>query len=234
MVVGATVRLVGLPVEFSAAVATFPSVEAASKVVYEIMRAGLNPAAMELLGPECVDLMNKEENLDLIVSPTLFMEFHGSTTSQLAEVLELSEEICKAGECTQFQPGLGRSERDRIFKARHALGEMIARNHPDCGIMVLDVAVPITAYAALITDIRKELAGTNLVSYYISHAGNGNVHLNILGKKVIRKNGISSNKSPSVWCPKVLNWAVLRPVSMVSGWEKENTWLPNMAPVCSG
>jgi D-lactate dehydrogenase (cytochrome) len=60
---------------------------------------------------------------------------------------------------------------------------MIPRKHPDCGIMIMDVAVPITAYSALITEIRKELAGTHLVSYYISHAGNGNVHLNIVGKK---------------------------------------------------
>jgi D-lactate dehydrogenase (cytochrome) len=183
VVVGATVRLAGLPAELSAAIATFPTMETAGRAVFEIMRGGLNPAALELLGPKCIELMNKEENLGLIVSPTLFMEFHGSTTSQLAEILELSEEICKAEGCSQFQPGLGRTERDRIFKARHALGEMIPRNHPECGIMVLDVAVPITTYAALITDIRKELDGTNLESYYISHAGNGNVHLNILGKK---------------------------------------------------
>ena len=180
---GATVRLAGLPAEFSAAIATFSSMETAGKAVFEIIRAGLNPAALELLGPGCIELMNKDEGLDLNVSPTIFMEFHGATTSQLAEVLEISKEICRAEGCGQFQPGLGRAERDRIFKARHALGEMIPRNHPDCGIMVLDVAVPITAYSALITDIRKELAGTNLVSYYISHAGNGNVHLNIVGKK---------------------------------------------------
>ena len=183
IVVGATVRLAGLPAEFSAAIATFPSMETAGKAVFEIIRAGLNPAALELLGPGCIELMNKDEGLDLNVSPTIFMEFHGATTSQLAEVLEISKEICRAQGCGQFQPGLGRAERDRIFKARHALGEMIPRNHPDCSIMVLDVAVPITAYSALIADIRKELAGTNLVSYYISHAGNGNVHLNIVGKK---------------------------------------------------
>ena len=183
IVVGATVRLAGLPAEFSAAIAAFPSMETAGKAVFEIMRAGLNPAALELLGPECIDLMNKEESLGLNVSPTLFMEFHGSTASQLAEVLEISEEICRTEGCSQFEPGLGRAERDRIFKARHALGEMIPRQHPDCGIMIMDVAVPITAYSALITEIRKELAGTNLVSYYISHAGNGNVHLNIVGKK---------------------------------------------------
>ena len=183
IVAGATVRLTGLPAEFSAAVATFPSIEAAGKAVFEIIRGGLNPAALELLGPECIELMNKEENLGLNVSPTLFMEFHGSTTSQLAEILEISEEICGAEECSQFQSGLGRAERDRIFKARHALGEMISHAHPDCGIMIMDIAVPISAYSALINEIRKELAGTNLVSYYLSHAGNGNVHLNIVGEK---------------------------------------------------
>jgi D-lactate dehydrogenase (cytochrome) len=183
IVVGATVRLAGLPAEFSAAIATFPSVETAGKVVFEIMRGGLNPAALELLGPECIELMNREENLGLNVSPTLFMEFHGSTTSQLAEILEMSEEICRAEGCSQFQPGLGRVERDRIFKARHVLGEMIFHNHPDCHILVMDVAVPIAAYSALIAEIKKSLAGTGLVSYYLSHAGNGNVHLNIAGKK---------------------------------------------------
>ena len=198
IIVGATLRLVGLPVEFSAAVATFPSVEAAGKVVFEIMRSGINPAALELLGPECIELMNAEENLDLKISPTLIMEFHGATTSQLTEVLAMAEEICKSEGCQMFEPGVGRSERDRIFKARHALGEIIIRNHPDCGILVMDVAVPITAYPELISAIRAQLEPTDLISYFISHAGNGNVHLNIAGQKGNREqwdliNQISQN-----------------------------------------
>jgi D-lactate dehydrogenase (cytochrome) len=183
IVVGATIRLVGLPVEFSAAVATFPSIDAAGKTVFEIIRSGLNPAALELLGPECIELMNREEGLELNLFPTLFMEFHGTTTSQLAEVLDMAEEISRAKGCINFEPGVGRARRDRIFKARHALGEMILRNHPDCGILIMDVAVPITAYSELIATINAEMAETNLVSYYLSHAGNGNVHLNIAGKK---------------------------------------------------
>ena len=181
VIVGATVRLVGLPVEFSAAIASFPSIETAGKAGFEVMRAGLNPAALELLGPECIELMNKEENLELNVAPTLIMEFHGSTTSQLAEVLEMAEDICSTVGCRKFEPGLGRSERDRIFKARHALGEMIIRNHPDCGVLIMDVAVPITAYSELIAAIRQEMAATNLVSYYVSHAGNGNVSRSSIG-----------------------------------------------------
>ena len=187
VVVGATVRLAGLPAEFSAAIANFPSIEKAGKAVFEIIRGGLNPAALELLGPECVELMNREASLGLDVRPTIFMEFHGSTTRQLAEILQMAEGICGEQGCRSFKPGLGRSERDRIFQARHDLGEMIIRNHTDSRIKVMDVAVPISAYSELIDAINQEIAGTDLATYYISHAGNGNVHLNILCKKGDRK-----------------------------------------------
>ncbi|MBW2486153.1 MAG: FAD-binding oxidoreductase [Deltaproteobacteria bacterium] len=183
VVTAATLRLVGFPVEYSAAIATFPSVEAASKAVFEIIRAGLNPAALELLGPECIELMNREEQLGLKVSPTLFVEFHSSSAGHLAEVLEMGQEICDDQGCTEFRSGLGKAERDRIFKARHALGEMIIRTHPDCGTLVVDVAVPNTAYPAIIAAIGEEMKATGIMGYTFGHAGDGNVHFNIPGKK---------------------------------------------------
>jgi D-lactate dehydrogenase (cytochrome) len=82
-----------------------------------------------------------------------------------------------------FRPGLGRAERDRIFKARHALGEMIQHNHPEHRILIMDVAVPITAYAELLAAMRAEVEPHGLIHYTLSHAGNGNVHLNIAGRK---------------------------------------------------
>ena len=183
IVVRATVRLTGLPPEFSAAVVTFPSVEAAGRAVFEIKRSGLNPAALELLGPEAVALMNREENLDLSVSPTLFIEFHGVTTGQLAEVLEMAEEICHGQGCLEFRPGLGRAERDRIFKARHGLGETIIRNHPGCRVLSTDVAVPNARYPELIKTIQAEVDAHNITGYTLSHAGDGNVHLVVAGRR---------------------------------------------------
>jgi D-lactate dehydrogenase (cytochrome) len=179
----ATVRLTGLPPEFSAAVTTFPSVEIAGKAVFEIKRSGLNPAALELLGPEAVALMNREENLDLAVAPTLFIEFHGVTTGQLSEVLEMAEEICRGQGCLEFRSGLGRAKRNRIFKARHGLGETITRSHPDCRILSTDVAVPNTQYPQLIETIRHEVDAHKIIGYTLSHAGDGNVHLVVAGKK---------------------------------------------------
>ena len=183
IVVKATVRLTGLPPEFSAAVVTFPSVEAAGKAVFEIKRAGLNPAALELLGPEAVALMNREENLDLSVAPTLFIEFHGITTEQLSEVLAMAAEICRAEGSLEFRPGLGRAERDRIFKARHSLGETIIRNHPGCRVLSTDVAVPNSQYPELIKTIHNEVDAHKIIGYTLSHAGDGNVHLVVAGKK---------------------------------------------------
>ena len=187
IVVGATLRLVGFPAEYSAAIATFPTVEAASQTVFEIIRSGLNPAALELIGPECVALMNKEAQLGLNVSPTLFIEFHSSTIGQLEAVLELAREVCAEKGCTAFRTGLGKAERDHIFKARHALGEMIIRNHPDCGILSMDVAVPNAAYPQIIATIGDEMAAAKLSAYTFSHAGDGNVHVVIPGKKGDKK-----------------------------------------------
>ena len=183
VVVEATLRLVGIAEEFSAVVVTLPSVEAAGNAVFEIIRSGLGPAALELLAPECIELINLEEDLGLQVSPTLFMEFHGPSKNQLAEALDMAQEICKEQGCGEFRAGIGRQERDRLLKARYELGEMIFRRHPDCGVMVTDVAVPVTAYPEMITTAHQEMAETRLAGYAFGHAGDGNVHLVLAGKK---------------------------------------------------
>lgn len=182
IIVEATIHLVGLPAEFSAAIVTFPSVEYAGKTVYEIIRSGLDPAALELLAPECIELINQEKNLGLNVSPTLFMEYHGPAKNYLVEVLEMVQEICKNEGCSEFRRGLGRDERNHLLKARYELGEMINRKHPGRSHMVIDVAVPITAYTEMIAFAKEEKQKTAIPGYILSHAGDGNIHLVFMGK----------------------------------------------------
>ena len=47
----------------------------------------------------------------------------------------------------------------------------------------MDVAVPITAYFELLEAMQAEVKTHDLIAYTLSHAGNGNVHLNIAGRK---------------------------------------------------
>ena len=183
LVVQATVRLVGLPEEYAAAIVTFPSVEAASEAVVTIRRAGLNPAMLELLDTACIKLFNQEKKLGLAESPTLFIEFHGPSLTYLSEILELVEDVCQEAGQLAFRSGLGRAERNRFFEARHELGEMIVRNHPDCHTQVIDVAVPPTAYPEIIASARRAADTAGIPGYTFSHAGDGNLHLNLAGRK---------------------------------------------------
>ena len=183
IVVQATVRLVGLPEEFAAAIVTFPSIQAASEAVVTVRRSGLNPASLELLDTACIRLFNQEKQLGLAESPTLFIEFHGPSLTYLTEILELAEEICRDAGNLEFRSGLGREERNRFFEARHELGEMIIRNHPDCGTQVIDVAVPPTAYSDIITRASQAAEQAGIPGYAFSHAGDGNLHLNLAGRK---------------------------------------------------
>jgi D-lactate dehydrogenase (cytochrome) len=128
-------------------------------------------------------LINKETDLGLNTMPTLFTEFHGPSLNQLAEVLEIVKEICDDYGCKEFRTGLGRDERDRLFKARHELGEMIFRNHPDCSPLSLDVAVPITAYPEIVAMAGEEKKKAGIPAYLFSHAGDGNIHFVFAGKK---------------------------------------------------
>lgn len=56
------------------------------------------------------------------------------------------------------------------------------RNHPDCSLMVIDVAVPITAYPEMIAFVREESKKTGIPGYIFGHAGDGNLHLVFMGK----------------------------------------------------
>jgi len=183
IVVKATLRLVGLPEEFSAAVVTFPSVAAAGKTVSEIVRYGLNPAALELMDSSCIELFNKEKSLGLEISPTLFIEFHGPSVAYLSEIMGMAEDVCKENGSLAFTPGLGRDERNRLFEARHELGEMITRSHTDCRVQVIDVAVPITGYPDIISTARQKADEAGIPGYAFSHAGDGNLHLCLAGRK---------------------------------------------------
>ena len=183
IVTGATLKLTGLPAEFSAAVVSFPSVDKAGDAVFEIMKSGLDPAAIELLDQECVRLINQNRGMDLTEKPTIFMEYHGPSKGYLAEVMETTKEVCHVHGCLDFRSGIGRDERDNFFSARHHLSEMIVQNHPGCLFLSGDTAVPVSAYPTIIAMAREEIEKGGVTAYIFSHAGDGNLHLKYASRK---------------------------------------------------
>ncbi len=181
VVVEATLRLVGSPPEYSAMIVVFDDLDSAGRAVFEIMRAGLDPAALEVLSLECVDLINKEKALGLPFGPTMFVEFVGPSQAYLEDVIAMAQEICKEAGAIDFETGIGRERRDQLFKARHELGEMIIRANPNRGMLTTDVAVPISRFPYLLSFAKKVTSHIGIPAYIFGHAGNGNIHIVFMG-----------------------------------------------------
>lgn len=173
----ATLKLYPIPEHFSAATAAFPTVEAAAAAVFDIIGAGLEPAALELLDAVSIEIINAETDLQLMEAPNLFMEFSSASPAALQEILPLVREICDAHGCLGYQAGVGRDERARLWEARHGVFEAHLRHFPGQDYIVTDVAVPIAQYPALIATASSLMAELGLVGGIVSHAGDGNAHV---------------------------------------------------------
>jgi D-lactate dehydrogenase (cytochrome) len=177
LITEATLRLFPVPEYVSAAIASFPSTEAAAQVVFEIMGSGLGPAALELMDTGAIAAINSAEGFDLVESPNLFLEFHSGSDASLTDVLGMVETICKEGGCQTYQAGLGREARAHLWRARHRVLEILIQSHPGMAHVITDVSVPISHYPALVAgaqQVRQKLSSMD--TYIVGHAGDGNMH----------------------------------------------------------
>ncbi len=176
IVTEATLKLAPLPEHFSAVVVAFPTVKEAAETVFDLIGAGLEPAALELLNATCARLVNTEEGINLVVAPNLLIEFHGASDSALQDTLTLAKEICQEHFGQDFQAGIGRESRAQLWRARHSLFEIAVRSYPGQSFLLSDVAVPISKYPALISYAAELMAGLGDKGLILGHAGDGNLH----------------------------------------------------------
>jgi len=176
-----TLRLMGLPAEFMAAVVQFSTVREATDTVSTIMRSGLSPTALELLDVPTVQVVNGYKKLSLEEKPTLFVEFQGTSSVALKEDLEAVKEICADHHSLRFNAGVGRDERNRLWEARHEVHDAIKVGNPGTSSLVIDTAVPISRYPEMVEWGQKVLEKKGLKGYAFGHAGSGNLHMEILG-----------------------------------------------------
>lgn len=176
-----TLRLIGIPEEYMAAIAQFQEIREATNTVFQIMKSGLSPAALEFLDIQTIQAINKYKNLSLEERPTIFIEFHGTSASGLKEELEIVKEICNENDVIKFDSGIGRHERNRLWEARYGVHESIKVSNPGLHALVIDTAVPISKYPDMVEHAQKVIKERGLKGYAFGHAGSGNLHMEILG-----------------------------------------------------
>nr|XP_042712403.1 probable D-lactate dehydrogenase, mitochondrial isoform X2 [Chrysemys picta bellii] len=134
LITQATLRLHGSPEATVAAVCAFPSVHAAVGCTVQVLQAGIPVARIEFLDDVMMAACNRFSGLSYTVSPTLFLEFHGSPSS-LEEQVQQAEEIVQLNGGSDFAWARDLEARNKLWAARHnawATPQTCASPSPGC------------------------------------------------------------------------------------------------------
>jgi D-lactate dehydrogenase (cytochrome) len=174
-----TLKLYPLPEAVSAAVCSFPSIEAAVRTTIAIIQMGVPIARVELIDNNTVRMVNAYAKLGLAESPMLLMEFHGSPAG-VKEQAETVQEIASEFGGQSFEWATTPEERTRLWTARHNAYFAAIQSKPGCRAISTDTCVPISRLADCLLDSVAEADATGLPYFLVGHVGDGNFHFGYL------------------------------------------------------
>ncbi len=149
-----TLRLYPIPEAISAAICSFPSIEAAVRTTIQTIQMGIPIARVELIDHNSVRVVNAHSKLNLREEPMLLMEFHGSPSS-VQEQAQLVQEIASEFGGNAFEWAVTPEERTRLWTARHNAYFAAVQSRPGCRCLSTDTCVPISRLADCLLDSVK-------------------------------------------------------------------------------
>ena len=174
-----TLKLYPLPEAISAAVCSFPTIEAAVRTVIQVIQLGVPIARCELIDANTVRMVNAHSKLGLREEHMLLMEFHGSPAS-VKEQAETVQEIASEFEGKAFEWAVTPEERTRLWTARHNAYFAAIQTKPGCRAVSTDTCVPISRLADCLLDSVAEADASGLPYFLVGHVGDGNFHFGYL------------------------------------------------------
>jgi glycolate oxidase len=182
LVVQATLQLIPRPAAVRTALALFPSEETALAAVGEIFASGLLPRCCEFIDGETARAVGPRSPFRFPdgVGGALLVEVDGSEAAVEAD-LPRAAEACEAAGASEVLVAQSEAQRRDIWETRRHVAVALKGLYP----MKIseDVAVPRGRLPLLLVRLREIGArnGVTVTSY--GHAGDGNLHVNLLFSK---------------------------------------------------
>ena len=174
-----SLRIYPLPEAVSAAICSFPSIEAAVHTTIATIQMGVPIARVELIDGNTIRMVNHYAKLGLAETPMLLMEFHGSPAG-VKEQAETVQEIAAEHGGESFEWATTPEERTRLWTARHNAYFAAIQSKPGCRAISTDTCVPISKLADCLLDSIVEADATGLPYFLVGHVGDGNFHFGYL------------------------------------------------------
>ena len=174
------VRLLPQPEGVRTLLAIFDTLEDAGRAVTEIMAEGLLPAALEIIdGPtiRAVEASVFRAGYPVDAEAALVIEFDGLEAGLPAD-LERASARCRGAGARELRTAQSAEERAALWQGRKKAFGAMGRIAPD--LLVQDATVPRSRLPEVLAQISEIGRRYDLLIANVFHAGDGNLHPNIL------------------------------------------------------
>ena len=175
-----TLKLLPRPRHVATALVTFPSVEAAAKAVARVLADGVLPRCLELMDDVSLEAAARTSPLPIPrgAGAALLVETDGNDEETvLAEMGRVAEAV--QGDATgEVIVAQSEAQRREIWETRKYLSVNLKKVHPRK--LSEDVAVPRSRVPDLVREAKAIGARLGLAVATYGHAGDGNLHCNVL------------------------------------------------------
>jgi D-lactate dehydrogenase len=159
----------------------YRDVHAAARAVARIMAQPVTPCALEFLDHHCIDMTagKRPDDLPEGARALLMIEVDGpkSCIDGMQDAV-IAAAQGEASEALEIKPAATQAEVNALWSVRKALSPVLRSLAPKK--INEDVVVPVTQIPALIEHIEQLAVRHQLPIVNFGHAGNGNLHVNLL------------------------------------------------------
>ncbi len=176
----ALLRLTARPNFVRTARAEFRSLEDAARTVNAILEAGVVPATLEMMDETAITCIEEAMHLGLPldVEAMLIIETDAADEGTVQREIETVARVCQENGAREIVVAQDEEERAQLWRARRSVSPSLARKAPNK--LGEDITVPRSAIPEAVRRIKEISARYELPIVIFGHAGDGNLHPNIL------------------------------------------------------
>lgn len=175
----ATLKLVPKPESVKTMVSFFPGMDNAAKTVSRIIQKGIIPRVLEYMDESSIESVKDKVAFDIPegTAALLIIESDGKQRFIDEQILEISEVCTENGSISN---SIAEDEvlKSEIWEIRKSLSSSLFKFGPDK--INEDIAVPRSRLPLAVERIKELQVNTGLKMVSFGHAGDGNIHFNII------------------------------------------------------
>ncbi|HAV92822.1 TPA: hypothetical protein DCW38_06545 [candidate division WOR-3 bacterium] len=179
-----TLSLIPLPKFKYDMLIAFDSIDAAVKGVIEILKSSIKPSTIEFMEKRAIEAAKEFLGNEMPVQrgeAHLLIRLDGDNVDEIEERMLSASELVKRLTLHEILVAENAAQQEKLWKGRRSLHdammEMSVKRERE------DVVVPISRLPELIMEVHKLEEKFNVPIISFGHAGDGNVHINIIKTK---------------------------------------------------